>query len=53
MDDPQAVVQGSLGDQEVRDRSAVPHAVTVRELALQVQSPVEEVRRAATMSKLL
>src|SRR5438445_605453 len=42
MDDAQAVVQRGLGDQEVRNRRAVPHAVVTGELTLQRQRPPEQ-----------
>jgi hypothetical protein len=42
--DAELVVQGSLGDEQVGDRRAVPHPVMVSEIALQSQGALEDVR---------
>src|SRR5438132_1113409 len=43
VDDAEAVVEGGLGDEQVGDGGAMPHAVMVGEVALQGQGPVEDV----------
>src|SRR5262245_9222359 len=45
MDDTEIVVERRLGDEEVGDRHAMPHAVMMGEVALQPQRPFEDVRR--------
>lgn len=45
MDHPELVVHRGLGDEQVWDGRAVPHAVVMREIPLQDQSTVEEVGR--------
>jgi len=43
VDDAEPVVQGRFGDQKVRDRRSMPHAVVMRQVALQRQCPLEEI----------
>jgi hypothetical protein len=52
VDHPQAVLQGDLGDQEVGDWRAVPHAVVMGKVSLEAQRPVEKVRRRSNYHEI-
>ena len=43
VDDTEPVVQGGLGDQQVGNRGAMPHAVVVRQVSLEVERTVEDI----------
>lgn len=43
VDDTEAVVQGGLGDQQVGNRGAMPHAVVVCQVSLQVERTIEDI----------
>ena len=43
MHDTELVVHRGLGDEQVGDRGAVPHAMVVREVVLQLQRTIEDV----------
>ena len=45
MHDAHSVVERGLGDEEVRDGRAVPHAVVVRQVLLESERSVEDVGR--------
>jgi hypothetical protein len=45
MHDAEVVVQCGLRDEEIRDRRAVPHAVVMGQVALEVQGTIEDVAR--------
>ena len=40
------MVQRGLGDEQIGDGGAMPHAVVVREICLEPQRPVQDVRRS-------
>src|SRR4051812_19143831 len=46
MDDAEIVVESSLRNEEIKDRYAMPHAVMMGKIALQLQRAFEDVRRS-------
>jgi hypothetical protein len=45
MDDAEVVMECGLGDEEIRERRAMPHPVVVGEVELNLESELEDVNR--------